>query len=176
MRGHSLVEELIPPGWSPQFDANLNGLSAWKCHCGYCHIGWMRFRLNCYGIMGHRGYTTKMVVGMMPGQPHVVCYIKEVGGFLDYNHRSDNRPVIASDGSLEDIAGKVASDFRSSWPMTSFFLYRDAFPVYLDTVFARNSSPPGRSNGKKAGKFQITPGGGSKIPRSEASPVAAAID
>jgi hypothetical protein len=91
-------------------------------------------------ILSHRGYTTKMVVVMMSKQTHVVCYVKEAGGFLDFNHRADSHPVIASDGSLEDIADKVARDFRSQWRMASAFRYHESSPVYLDSVFARGSS------------------------------------
>jgi len=86
-------------------------------------------------ILNQRGYTTKLVVVMMSKQTHVVCYVREAGGFLDYNHRADPHPIIASDGSLEDIAGKVAGDFRSDWQMASAFRYRSGSPVYLDTVF-----------------------------------------
>ena len=79
---------------------------------------------------------------MMSKQTHVVCYVKEAGGFLDYNHRADAHPVVASDGSLEDIASKVAGDFRSSWRMASAFRYRNGSPVYLDTVFPGESTTP----------------------------------
>jgi len=92
-------------------------------------------------VLSHHGYTTKMVVVMMATQTHVVCYVKEAGGFLDYNHRGDAHPVIASNGSLEDIAGKVAGDFRSRWRMASAFRYRSGSPVYLDSVFAMAPSP-----------------------------------
>jgi hypothetical protein len=91
-------------------------------------------------VLTHHGYTTKLVVVMMARQTHVVCYVKEAGGFLDYNHRADANPVIASDGSLEDIAGKVAGDFRSDWQMASAFRYRDGSPVYLENVFGTSSS------------------------------------
>jgi hypothetical protein len=91
-------------------------------------------------VLTHHGYTIKMVVVMMSKQTHVVCYVKEAGGFLDYNHRADAHPVIASDGSLEDIAGKVAGDFRSRWQMASSFRFRSGSPVYLDSVFATAGS------------------------------------
>jgi hypothetical protein len=87
-------------------------------------------------VLNRRGYTTKLVVVMMSKQTHVVCYVKEAGGFLDYNHRADSHPIIESNGSLEDIAGKVASFFRSDWQMASAFRYRSGSPVYLDSVFA----------------------------------------
>jgi hypothetical protein len=93
-------------------------------------------------VLTHHGYTTKMVVVMMSTQTHVVCYVKEAGGFLDYNHRADAHPVIASDGSLEDIAGKVAGDFRSQWHMASAFRFRSGSPVYLDSVFPTVNSKP----------------------------------
>ena len=94
-------------------------------------------------VLTQHGYTTKMVVVMMAHQTHVVCYVKEAGGFLDYNHRADVHPVIPSDGSLEDIAGKVAGDFHTPWRMASFFRYRKGYlPVYLDSVFAGMSLTP----------------------------------
>jgi hypothetical protein len=107
-------------------------------------------------VLTHHGYTTKLVVVMMSKQTHVVCYVKEAGGFLDYNHRADPHPVVASDGSLEDIAGKVAGDFRSQWRMVSVFRYRENSPVYLDIVFATDSPPargvPGRAVEKRAAR------------------------
>jgi hypothetical protein len=86
-------------------------------------------------VLAHRGYHTKLVVVMMSKQTHVVCYVKEAGGFLDFNHRADSRPVIESNGSVEDIAGKVAAYFRRDWHMASIFRYRNGLPVYLDVVF-----------------------------------------
>jgi hypothetical protein len=82
-----------------------------------------------------RGYTTKLVVVMMQQQTHVVCYVKEARGFLDFNHRRDERPVVECSGALEDIADKVAGDFRSHWMMASEFKYEKNLPVYLDVVF-----------------------------------------
>ena len=101
-------------------------------------------------VLTHHGYTTKLVVVMMSKQTHVVCYVKEAGGFLDYNHRADAHPVIASDGSLEDIAGKVAGDFHTPWRMASAFRYRGVSPVYLDSVFAPASSPARSTAGRLA--------------------------
>jgi len=91
-------------------------------------------------ILAQHGYTTKLVVVMMGRQTHVVCYVKEAGGFLDYNHRADIHPIIPSDGSLEDIAGKVAADFHTPWRMASVFRYRKGLPVYLDSVFGTMSA------------------------------------
>jgi hypothetical protein len=86
-------------------------------------------------LLAARGYKTKLVVVMMEQQTHVVCYVKEARGFLDFNHRADAHPIIASDGSLEDIAEKVAGDFHSRWQTASAFRYNNELPVYLETVF-----------------------------------------
>jgi hypothetical protein len=120
-------------------------------------------------VLARRGYTTKLVVVMMAQQTHVVCYVKEAGGFLDYNHRSDSHPIVASDGSLEDIAGKVAGDFRSPWRMASTFRYRGGSPVYLDTVFPLNSSPTPAATGGVA-KNRMTKPAKATTPAITSSP------
>jgi hypothetical protein len=86
-------------------------------------------------LLAERGYKTKVVVVMMNQQTHVVCYVKEAHGFLDFNHRADAQPIIESNGSLEDIAEKVAGDFRAPWHMASEIKYENKAPVYLEVVF-----------------------------------------
>jgi hypothetical protein len=86
-------------------------------------------------LLTDRGYKTKLVMVMMERQTHVVCFVKEAHGFLDFNHRSDAHPIIDSDGSLEEIAQKVAGDFRGRWLTASEFKYENKSPVYLETVF-----------------------------------------
>lgn len=86
-------------------------------------------------LLTERGYKTKLVAVMMEQQTHIVCYVTEARGFLDFNHRADAHPIIKSDGSLADIAQKVAGDFRSRWQMASEFKYENKKPVYLDNVF-----------------------------------------
>jgi hypothetical protein len=99
-------------------------------------------------VLSHWGYHPKMVVVMMAKQTHVVCYVKEVGGFLDYNHRADSHPVIPSDGSLEDIAGKVCRDFRSEWHLASAFRYHQGSPYYLETTFPSDESAAKRASAR----------------------------
>ena len=86
-------------------------------------------------LLAERGYKTKLVVVMMDQQTHVVCYVKEAHGFLDFNHRADAHPIIESNGSLEDIAEKVAGEFRARWHMASEIKYENKSPVYLEVVF-----------------------------------------
>jgi hypothetical protein len=86
-------------------------------------------------LLTARGYQTRLVAVMLEHQTHVVCYVEAARGFLDFNHRADAQPIIQSDGSLEDIANKVAGDFRSRWQTASEFRYENKLPVYLETVF-----------------------------------------
>jgi hypothetical protein len=120
-------------------------------------------------VLTRHGYTTKLVVVMMSKQTHVVCYVKEAGGFLDYNHRADAHPLIASDGSLEDIAGKVAGDFRSQWRMASAFRYHSGSPVYLDSVFATGQERPAARKVVKNAVAEVKP---LSFPAKTAAPAA----
>lgn len=96
-------------------------------------------------LLSGGGYRTRLVLVMMPGQTHLVCYVQEAQGFLDFNHRADPHPVVPSDGSLEDIALKVSADFRSPWWMASEVGFATegagAEPVYLDSVFPIEAAP-----------------------------------
>jgi hypothetical protein len=90
-------------------------------------------------VLTERGYSTKLIAIMMDGQTHVVCYVKEARGFLDFNHRADVHPVIQSDDSLNDIAAKVASYFRNPWLLASEIRYEGDRVVFLESSF-----PPAR--------------------------------
>jgi len=86
-------------------------------------------------VLTRRGYKAKLVVVMMEGQTHVVCYVAEAHGFLDFNFRAAAKPVMESDGSLEDVAEKVAAYFHSKWHMASEVRYQDRRAVYVDSAF-----------------------------------------
>jgi hypothetical protein len=60
----------------------------------------------------------------MDSQVHVVCYVEEVKGYLDYNLRERATAVQATNGELEDMAEKVAATFRSPWRCVSEFSYQ----------------------------------------------------
>lgn len=100
------------------------------------------FAILASRLLTERGYKTKLVAVMMAQETHVVCYVKEARGFLDFNHRADAHPVLASDGSLEDIAQKVAGDFRARWQMAAEVRLEKQLPLYLDLVFASAPTSP----------------------------------
>ena len=86
-------------------------------------------------LLTQGGYHTKLVVVVMAAQAHVVCYVAEISGFLDFNLRAHAEPVVSSSGDLEDIASKVSTSFRSDWLTASEFTYKDGSLQFLDTIF-----------------------------------------
>jgi hypothetical protein len=86
-------------------------------------------------LLAERGHLTKLAVVMMESPTHVVCFVQEARGFLDFNRRAEPHPIVATDGSLKDIANKVAEAFRSRWWMASEVEHRDDKVVFLDNVF-----------------------------------------
>ena len=88
-----------------------------------------------------KGYTTRLITVRMEQETHVVCYIKEIGGYLDYNNRKYLSRVESSDGSLEAVARKVASSFGTGWVSASEFTFEDGLKLVSRTVTARKFSP-----------------------------------
>ena len=74
-------------------------------------------------LLRERKYTTRLIAVFMEHQTHVICAIDEIHGYLDYNRRQELSPVQGTDGSLEDIANKVADYFRAPWRCVSEFTY-----------------------------------------------------
>ena len=66
-------------------------------------------------ILRERKYTTRLIAVFMDGQTHVICYVDEIKGYLDYNRRQELTAVQATTGDLEDVADKVAAFFRVPW-------------------------------------------------------------
>lgn len=66
-------------------------------------------------VLTREGYTTHLIAVRMPGETHVVLYVDEAHGYLDYNFRSAKHPCLPSDGNLQHIAAKVAKSFNLPW-------------------------------------------------------------
>jgi hypothetical protein len=86
-------------------------------------------------LLTERGYHAKLVVVVMATESHVVCYVAEIKGFLDFNFRSRENPIVTSENSLEDIAKQVSATFQTDWVTASEFVYRNGSRYFLDTVF-----------------------------------------
>ncbi len=74
-------------------------------------------------ILSAKGYTPRMIAIRMKGETHVVCYIDEEGGYLDYNTRKDAHPLVPCSPDITAIATKVAAGFRRDWVATYEFTY-----------------------------------------------------
>ena len=86
-------------------------------------------------VLRRRTYTTKLIAVFMDGQTHVVCYVQEAHCYLDYNRRAEPAPLQATDGTLEDMAGKVAASFRTDWRYAAEFTYCGDCPRFGRIAF-----------------------------------------
>jgi hypothetical protein len=85
-------------------------------------------------ILTRHGYTTRLVAVRMKGETHVVCYVVEARAYLDYNFRKEGSPLIPSDGTLPDIARKVANSFNRDWIATYEFTFREGVKRLVDNI------------------------------------------
>ncbi|MEW6156781.1 MAG: transglutaminase domain-containing protein [Verrucomicrobiota bacterium] len=85
-------------------------------------------------VLREKGYTTRLVAVRMPGITHVVCYVVEVKAYLDFNNRVYLKRLVSSDGSLKDIARKVAKSFEASWTSASEFTYSEGLKRLVQTI------------------------------------------
>ncbi len=86
-------------------------------------------------VLGRKGYTPRLVVVQMEREAHVVCHVKEIDGYLDYNRRREGHPVVACAGELTEVADKVAASLRARWRTASEFVYETGRPKFLRTAF-----------------------------------------
>jgi hypothetical protein len=102
-------------------------------------------------VLREKGYTPRLVVVFMEHQIHVVCYVPETKSYLDYNNRRLSSPAVPSNGTLPDIAQKVARTFRAPWTCASEFVYKNGIRQTLWTDFPQMPIAPRprdrRSNG-----------------------------
>jgi hypothetical protein len=75
-------------------------------------------------VLKEKGFTTRLIAVHMEKQFHVVCYVEEVNAYLDYNNRKKESPLVQTDGSLQDIANKVAHSFGTKWASVAEFVYK----------------------------------------------------
>ena len=85
-------------------------------------------------VLRAKGYTPHLIEIRMPGYLHAVCYIEETRSYLDFNVRGERRPSVACNGSLTDIASKVARSFNTEWTAVSEFSWRRGDERTLQTV------------------------------------------
>ncbi|MBI3877447.1 MAG: hypothetical protein HY300_16070, partial [Verrucomicrobia bacterium] len=77
----------------------------------------------------------------MPGLTHVVCFVSETKNYLDYNNRIYLKRTAPSNGTLPDIAKKVAKSFDASWTSVSEFTYADGVKRLVSTLAKVGGGP-----------------------------------
>ena len=86
-------------------------------------------------LLREKGYSTRLVAVFMPHDVHVVCYVAERHGYLDYNRRKQPAPLVTCKEDLDAIAANVAESFRSPWRSVSEFTFRNGVRHFVSTVF-----------------------------------------
>jgi len=86
-------------------------------------------------LLREKGYTTKLVVVFMPKDVHVVCYVSEARGYLDFNCRKNAKPLVFCDSGLATIATCVSDSFRTRWRTVSEFVYDKGARHFVSTEF-----------------------------------------
>jgi hypothetical protein len=79
-------------------------------------------------ILSEKGYHTHLVAVRMQGVGvHVVCYVEELHGYLDYNFRKGKKAWVEADWKLDALADSVIQSFlAASWSSVSEFTFDQA--------------------------------------------------
>jgi transglutaminase-like putative cysteine protease len=86
-------------------------------------------------LLREKGYTTRLVAVFMAGEVHVVCYVAEVGGYLDYNRRKEQSPLVKCQSDLSSIGASVARSFRAEWVSASEYTFHNGQASFVLTEF-----------------------------------------
>jgi hypothetical protein len=86
-------------------------------------------------VLREKGYHTRLIAVFMPTQVHVVCVVEETKAYLDYNNRQKPQPLVSTDGTLSDIAAKVARSFHTTWRCVSEYTFNHGAQRAVKTDF-----------------------------------------
>lgn len=81
-----------------------------------------------------RGYTPRLIAVRMKKEVHVVCYVAEANGYLDYNYRSRGNGLVKCGGDIDEIADSVSRYFKAPWTTASEFTYGEGVKRLVSTV------------------------------------------
>ena len=83
------------------------------------------FTLVASIIFTEKGYHPRLIEVQMNKLTHSICYFPETHSYIDYSDRSYLFTATASDGTLRDIASKVAKTLRCDWTSVAEFSFAD---------------------------------------------------
>jgi hypothetical protein len=86
-------------------------------------------------VLRQKGYNTKLVVVHMSTQVHVICYVAEAKGYLDFNCRKLVSPLMKCDAGLGAIGDSVARYFKDQWRSASEFILENGVRRFVLTEF-----------------------------------------
>ena len=89
-------------------------------------------------VLKEKGYTTRLIAVRMPKIVHVVCYVEESHGYLDYNNRATSA-LVRSESEISQIAGEVANSYGLSWSSASEFTREQGINRLVRTVVSPKS-------------------------------------
>lgn len=87
-------------------------------------------------VLAGAGYRPRLVMVRMAREAHVVCYLPELTGYLDFNRRAEADPLVSVAPSLERVAARVARDFGGPWIEAAEVRFDGQRPVILRRVLA----------------------------------------
>jgi hypothetical protein len=93
-------------------------------------------------VLGEKGYHPHLVTVRMPGLVHVICYIEETKGYLDFNARDYLIHIVSCKSGLADIARQVARSFDANWTTASEFLFEEGLKQMLQTTVETSRQNP----------------------------------
>ncbi len=99
--------------------------------CGDCDD----FATLAADLLRERGYTTRLVAVFMAEEVHVICYVAEAGGYLDYNRRKEPSPLVKCGNDLSAIGTSVAKSFHADWVSASEYTFRNGAANFVLTEF-----------------------------------------
>lgn len=92
-------------------------------------------------VLGEKSFKTHLIAVRMPGLvTHVVCYVEEEKGYLDYNLRSYLSKIQHCSPTMREIAGKVAKSFDANWTSASEFTFTNGVKRLVATL--AKTDPP----------------------------------
>ena len=99
--------------------------------CGDCDD----FATLAASVLREKGYTTRLVVVYMTNAAHVVCYVAETKGYLDFNRRQSPNSLVSCEADLASIGTSVAESFHMNWRSASEFSVNNGVRKFILTTF-----------------------------------------
>ena len=105
--------------------------------CGDCDD----YAILADAVLRPKGYETRLIHVRMPGLvAHVVCYVTQEKGYLDFNNRVYLNRIARSGPTIREIATNVARSLSANWTSASEFTYAQGLKRIVATVV--KTDPP----------------------------------